>query len=188
MELYESYKDTEPGIFRLHDEDSANILLSKYNFQNSLPLMDMEESSKLDMSKFENYTYHISTISSHVKLPSNLNNLFVFHGFKDSKFYKKIESDYGKTVLDIQDLVVRYEGSKITFTKNNFLVDKQIENDVCFKIYDKDNNLLYSLNNQKLFNFWVFFLDNINLSNQQVNIEIEESSSKRIVYKSSFKF
>lgn len=183
MEIYDKYKNTEPGIFRLHDEDSANILLSKYDYQNSLPLIDMEESSNLDMDKFMNYSYHRSNISQYVKLPENLNEIYVFHGFKNPEFYKEIEKNYGKTVLDIEDIVIKYENNIISFTKNNFLNDKQIKNDVSFNLYDEDKNLLFNLKNQRIRDFWVFFISQIDLNNKKVIIEIEETETKRIIYK-----
>lgn len=183
MEIYDKYKNTTPGIFRLHDEDSANIVLSKYDYQNSLPLIDMEESSKLDMDKFMNYSYHRSNISQHVKLPKNLNEIYVFHGFKNPEFYKEIEKNYGKTVLDIEDIVIKYENNTISFTKNNFLNDKQIKNDVSFNLYDENKTLLFSLTNQRILDFWVFFISHIDLSNKKIILEIEETDTKRIIYK-----
>jgi len=188
MNIYNEFKDTKPGVFRLHDEDSANILLSKYNYQKSLPLVDMEESNILDINKFQNYSYHRSNISNHVILPKTSNEIYVFHGFKNPSFYKEIEENYGKTVLDIQDFVIKYEFSTISFTKNNFLTDKEISGLVNFNLYKDDNTLLFSLNNQKLFDYWTFFVSNIDLKNQTINIEIEETDSKRILYKNTLEF
>ena len=38
LQMYEEYKDSRPGIFALHDEDSANVILSKYDLHKSLHL------------------------------------------------------------------------------------------------------------------------------------------------------
>ena len=37
IDLYEKYKDSEPGIFAFHDEDSANLILSKYKLDICAP-------------------------------------------------------------------------------------------------------------------------------------------------------
>lgn len=186
MEIYNQYKGTKPGVFRLHDEDSANILLSKYDYQNSLPLIDMEESDILDMNKFENYSYNRSNISQHVNLPQTLNDIYVFHGFKDPKFYEKICENYGKSVLDIQDIVIKYENNTIFFTKNNFLNEKSIGDVVDFNLYDENMNLLFSLKNQEIRKYWTFFISNIDINNQITNIEIIDNTN-RIVYKNLIK-
>ena len=183
IEIYEKNKGKKRGIFRLHDEDSANILLSKYGLQESLPLVDMEESSVIDREKFENYSYHLSNISEKVILPSHNNDVFVFHGFKDKNFYKEIESNYGKTVLDKQDMILKYENDTVFVVKNNFFIDKQIEKEVNILIIDENNNLVYSLNNQKLFDFWTFYVSNLNFERQKITIEIREKKSDRVVYR-----
>lgn len=186
IEIYEKYKNTKPNIFAFHDEDSANILLNKYNFKKSLPLIDIEESDSIDMEKFYNYSYHMTQISQNLILPKTINEIYVFHGFKDVEFYKEIENNYGKTVLTIQDFIINYENKTITFTKNNFLNDKIIENDVCFNLYDTKKNLIFSLKNQKIYNYWVFFISEIDL-NGKIIIEIKETSNKRIIYKNLLK-
>ena len=188
IQIYNEYKNSAPGIFRLHDEDSANILLSKYNFKKSLPLVDMEESSVIDMKKFENYSYHLSNISGQVRLPKNNNDVFVFHGFKDPYFYKNIERDYGNTILDMEDFIISYRDNSMIFTKNNFLTGKEIKNLVTFKVYDEKNKLLCQLSNQMLFNYWVFFIGNVDLKNKKLKIEIEEVDGGRIIYKNIKQF
>lgn len=187
MSVYYQYKNTRPGIFRLHDEDSANILLSKYDFKKSLPLIDMEESDKIDMNKFESYSYHISNISQNVVLPKSENELYVFHGFKNPKFYEKICENYGKTILDIQDLIIKYENNTITFTKNNFLSDKIMKSIVRFNLFDDKMNLICTLRHQEIFKYWMFFISDIDLKNKILNIEISEEDSNRIIYKNTIK-
>jgi hypothetical protein len=183
MSIYNQYKNTRPGIFRLHDEDSANILLSKYDFKKSLPLVDMEESSHLNFDKIKNYSYNISAISEHVKLPKNENEIYLFHGFKDETFYKKIENDYGNTVLDCEDIVIEYKENTIFFKKNNFLTDKKIPNKVNFTVKNNDGNIIYRLNNQEIFNYWVFYVSDIVLSNGIYDVEIRGTDNNRIIYK-----
>jgi len=186
MKIYEKYKYTKPNIFAFHDEDSANILLNKYNFKKSLPLVDIEESNNIDMEKFYNYSYHMTQISQHVTLPKTTNDVYLFHGFKDDEFYKQIQSNYGDTVLEIQDFIINYENKTITFTKNNSLTNKKIDNNVSFNLYDIQRNLIFSLKNQKIYNYMVFFISEIHL-NGEIIIEIEETLSKRIIYKNLLK-
>jgi hypothetical protein len=183
MSLYYEYRKTRPGIFRLHDEDSANILLSKYELTKSLPLIDMEESSYIDMEKMRNYSYNISAISEHVKLPKNENDIYCFHGFKETDFYKKIENDYGNTVLDCEEFFVTYIDNVIKFEKNSFLTSKKIENEVNFIIENIDNNEIhYEINNQLIFKYWSFYYSNIFLPKGKYNLKIIESNSKRIIF------
>ena len=181
MEIFNQYKDTEPGIFRLHDEDSANILLSKYNFQTSLPLIDMEESSTLNLEKFKNYSYNQSAISEHVKLPQNFNEIPLFHGYKDPNFYKEIEKNYGKTVLSQDDFIVEFKDNKFWWTKNSFLVDKEIQPIVRFEVL-RDNKILWTFNNQELFNYWSFFISECYVEKGYYDMRIVEEKSNRIIY------
>jgi len=182
MEIYHQHKNTKPGIFRLHDEDSANILLSKYDFKKSLPLIDMEESPFLDIQKIQNYSYNISLISEHVKLPKNENEIYIFHGFKDFEFYKKIRENYGKTVLCEDDFLVNFKNNTLFFQRNSFLTGKKIEDTVNFVVRNNKKKEILNLQNQKIFNYWTFYISNINLSIGPYQVSIEESNTKRIIY------
>ena len=73
IELYEKYKNSEPGIFKFHDEDSANVILSKYNLHDCLHLCDIETSDDIDISSIvdTNHPFHHGNISKNVKLPKN---------------------------------------------------------------------------------------------------------------------
>lgn len=183
MEIYEKHKNKRPGIFRLHDEDSANILLSKYNFQNSLPLIDMEESTNLNFEKIKNYSYNISLISEHVKLPKNENEIYLFHGFKDINFYKKIDEDYGSTVLECDDIIITYVDRTVLFKRNNLLTNKNIKKVVSFFVKDKNNNIVLSLSNQKLYDFWLFYISDVDLCDDFYYVEIVEDETNKIIYK-----
>jgi hypothetical protein len=183
MSLYNQYKNTKHGVFRLHDEDSANILLSKYNLTKSLPLIDMEESSSVNMDKIRNYSYSISLISDNVTLPTNENDIYCFHGFKDKDYHLTINNDYGKTVLDCEDFAITYNNNTIKFEKNSFLVSKKIENEVNFIVKNIDTgNIVCQLNNQSIFQYWLFYYSNIHLSKGKYQTSIVESHSKRIIF------
>jgi len=182
MSLYSEYKNTRPGIFRLHDEDSANILLSKYNLTNSLPLIDMEECSYIDMEKIRNYSYNISLISENVILPKNENDIYCFHGFKDVEFYQKIDFDYGNTVLDCEDFIVTYDKNCFRFEKNSHIKNKKFQTKVDFLIREINTNEKYWITNQSIFNYWFFFYNNIYLNNGIYQVSIIESETKRIIF------
>ena len=182
MSLYNQYKNTKHGVFRLHDEDSANILLSKYNLTKSLPLIDMEESSSVNMNKIRNYSYSMSLISNNVTLPVNENDIYCFHGFKDKDYHLTIDSDYGKTVLDCEDFVITYNSNTIKFEKNSFLTSKKIESEVDFIIKDINNKVVCQLNNQSIFRYWLFYYSNIYLQKGKYQTSIVESQSKRIIF------
>jgi hypothetical protein len=182
MSLYSEYKNTRPGIFRLHDEDSANILLSKYNLTNSLPLIDMEECSYIDMEKIKNYSYNISLISENVILPKNENDIYCFHGFKDVEFYQKIDFDYGNTVLDCEDFIVTYDKNCFGFEKNSHIKNKKFQTKVDFLIQEINTNEKYWITNQSIFNYWFFFYNNIYLNSGIYQVSIIESETKRIIF------
>ena len=142
----------------------------------------MEESNNINMDKFNSYSYNMTDISSKVRLPEVDNDIMCFHGFKND-FYREIESNYGKTVLDKQDMILKYENDTVFVVKNNFFIDKQIEKEVNILIIDENNNLVYSLNNQKLFDFWTFYVSNLNFERQKITVEIKEKKSDRVVYR-----
>lgn len=186
MELYYRYKDKKRGIFRLHDEDSANILLSKYNYNKSLPMIDMEESFQINMDKINNYSFSRTQISSHVKLPSNINEFFCFHGFKDVNFYKKIESNYGNTVLKLKDFDITYRNQTLFFTKKGKLEGKTIKNIVDFQIFNEKNENIFTLKNQEINNYGTFYVSDLNI-NGLIKINIVETETNKIIYKNTIK-
>jgi hypothetical protein len=184
MELYKKYKDTRPGIFRLHDEDSANIILSKYNFSKCLPVIDMEESSYIDMNKFSSYSYNLSNnISTHVVLPSNKNEVFIFHGFKDSTFVNEINKEHLPNVIEHDRISISYENNTLFFKKYGFLADKKISPIVNFKIKKLDGQIIFELNNQDIYRYWLFYVSNLYLDDKYYLIQIENDSNDIIFNK-----
>lgn len=187
MYLYNKYKNTKNGIFLFHDEDSANALLTKYQFTDALPLIDMEESYNLNMEKIYNYSYNMTSISPYVKLPKNTNDFLFFHGFKHKEDYIKIEKDYGVSVLSCDDMSIEYKNNTILFYRNSFLTHKKIEDKVDFLIYDSDNLIVSSLCDQELLNYSLFYISDIFLSQGEYSVEIVKSQSKKRVYKNILK-
>jgi hypothetical protein len=184
IKLYQQYKNSRPNIFRLHDEDGINILLSKYNFTKSLPLIDMEESSFIDMNKFKNYSYSRSLISQHVILPKNNNEILIFHGFKNPDFIDKINIDHLPNVMEHDRFSISYENNTLLIRRYSFLNDKKIKTPVHFKIKKmNDDIIIYELNDQDLYRYWLFYIGNCVLEKGDYIIYVEDSLKNIIFYK-----
>lgn len=182
MEVYEKYKNTKTGIFLLHDEDSANALLAKYQFKNALPIVDIEEIHNLNMEKIHNYSYNMTNTSPRAETPKNINDFLFFHNFKHEIDYKKIEEDYNNSVLDCEEILVYYNNNTIFFEKNSFLDTKNINESVDFIIKNKSGNVVEKLSNQPLHGYWVFYISNVNLTDNYYHIEIIKTNSKQKIY------
>jgi hypothetical protein len=184
IELYEKYKNSGvPGILSFHDEDVANVILSKYNLEKSLPLLDIEENYNLDVDSVHKYSYSFTTnISPSVVLPETINDFICFHGFKHTNDYNKIMNDYGMSTLDCEEFFVKYDGKTLVFEKNSFLTNKTISKFVNFKVYDLENNLISTLPNQELNQYWMYYIDNLELKNDKIVVKIDESDTGKVIY------
>jgi len=182
MEIYQKYKNSKPGILTFHDEDTANAILTKYNLLGCLPLLDIEEVNDIDMNIFENYSYNLTPISPSVVLPSGENDVLFFHGIKSQDHYKNIIESYGKKVIDCEEFVVTYSKNTLLFEKNSFMTTKKVNETVDFIIMDLEGNHLYALQNQKIYNYWYFYISDIILDPKKYLIRIEESDSRRCIF------
>lgn len=184
IKMYDEYKDSEIGIFTLHDEDSANIVLSKYKMYNNIHLCDIEETADIEMEKFTNlnHPFHMTGISEFVKLPKHQNDITVFHGLKTKERFDEIQKVYGNTVLDCEELLVTYSNNTILFEKNSFLSSKKINENVDFIISDLNGNIVEKLENQQLMNYWVFYISNVFLDQKTYIIEVIKTNSKIKIY------
>ncbi len=184
IELYENHKGSEAGIFAFHDEDSANLILSKYKLMNSLHLCDVEESDDIDMNKFTdtNHPFHMTELSSFLELPKHKNDIVFFHGMKDENRYKNIEKLYGNTVLDCEEIIVYMRGDSIFFEKNSFLSTKKIDENVDFIVKNNEGKILQVLENQNLNFYWMFYLSNVYFDKGLYIIEIVKSNTKTKIY------
>jgi hypothetical protein len=189
LQMYEQYKNTKPGIFTLHDEDSANVILSKYSLNKSLHLCDIEESSNLNMSKFTDmdHPFHMTGLSEFLVLPKHQNDIFCFHGLKHEWQYRNIQNDYGNSVIDCEEILVYYQNETIFFEKNSFLSNKKINDNVDFIVKTIDGQVIETLLNQNLFQYWVFYISNISLPKGSFIIEVVESGSKNKIYNNLLK-
>lgn len=184
LEMYEEHKDSEPGIFAFHDEDSANVILSKYNFHKCLHLCDIEETNDIEMSKFTdlNHPFHSTGLSPYLELPKNQNDIVVFHGLKDPQRYQNIQTIYGNKVLDCEEILVHYSNNTILFEKNSFLNTKNIDEPVDFIVKNQSGNIVEILSNQPLHLYWLFYISNVYLNDNYYHIEIVKSYSKQKIY------
>jgi hypothetical protein len=190
MKLYYELKDTEsPGLFAIFDEDNANALLTKHKFQKCLPLVDIEDSYDVDMNKFTDlsHPFHSTGISGWVKLPQHPNEVLFFHNFKEPEQYESIKNVYGNTVLDQEEMVVSYKDNTLLFEKNSFLTTKKIKNEVNFIITNLKTNEIVQLNNQKIFNYWLFYISNLILKEGIYKVEIYESENNRKIFSNILK-
>ena len=188
VELFKQYKGTRQGIFALHDEDSANLLLNKYNYTKCLPLVDIEEIPNIDLEKYHNYSYAAASVSSNLILPKHENNILVFHGFKTPDFGNKLKNNYYKNVLAQDDFVVSFdkEYNKFWWHKNSSFNDKDIKSLVRFEII-QNNKILYVLDNQEIFKYWGFFIGDCNVSSGIYEMRITEIETNRVLYKNLIK-
>ena len=184
IDVYEKYENTEKGIFALHDEDSANVILSKYNLYGCIPLSDIEDCSdiKLETITDLNNPFHMTQISPSVRLPQTVNDIAVFHGMKDIIKFQEIEENYGKNVLDCEEILTYYKDNTIFSEKNSFLSTKTLSGKFDFIVKNKDGVILQQLLNQSLMKYWIFYISNVHLEKGDYIIEIIKISDKQKVY------
>ena len=189
LQMYEEYKDSRPGIFTLHDEDSANVILSKYNLHKSLHLCDIEESSNINMEKFTdtNHPFHMTGLSEYLVLPKHQNDVVCFHGLKNKWQYESIQNDYYNSVIDCEEVLVYYRDNSIFFEKNSFLNTKKINENVNFIIKNLNGKTVEMLTNQNLFQYWLFYISNVDLTDNFYIIEIIGTNSGIKLYNNLLK-
>ena len=186
INLFNTYKNTRPGILALHDEDSANLLINRYNYRKCLPLVDIEEIPYVDMGIFHNYKYGAHPVSDELVLPQHENDLIAFHGFKNPEFGNQLKENYFKTVLSQDDFIIEYKNNTFWWTKNSFLGGKNLQPIVRFEILN-NNQVLYTLNNQDIFKYWGFFINSLSLNSGYYETRIIEESTNKIIYKNIIK-
>jgi hypothetical protein len=189
LQMYDEYRDSRPGIFTLHDEDSANVILSKYKLTNSIHLCDIEESSNINISKFTdmNHPFHMTGISDFVKLPKHQNDVVCFHNLKNEEQYVRIENDYNNHVIDCEEILVYYKDNSVFFEKNSFLTTKHIDEHVDFIVRDLNGDIVNVLPNQNLQQYWIFYISDIELTDKSYIIEIVKTNSRVKIYNNLLK-
>jgi hypothetical protein len=185
VDLFQQYRGTRPGIFALHDEDSANLLINRYDYLKCLPLVDIEEIPYIDMNIFHNYRYGSHPVSDNLVLPQHENDVLVFHGFKNPEFEVQLKDNYLKTVFSQDDFTVVFHYDGFYFYKNGFL-QKNAHNQVDFEVL-KDNEILYKFENQDINEYWGFYIKTSLPSPGYYDMRIVEHESRRIIYKNTIK-
>ena len=187
MKIYDEFKDhNNPIVLGLHDEDTANAVLTKHQLYKSLPLIDIEETFDLSMDVLFKYSYSLTPISEHVVLPKNLNEILFFHKLKTKEDFELIKMNYCKKTLNHDDIYIYYKNDTLFIERNNFMVDKKFEKIVDLIVYDKENQQIFHFPNQDIANIHLFFIDNFQLKPDIYLLEIIESESKRVIYHNNF--
>ena len=189
IDMYEKYKNTEVGIFKLHDEDSANVILSKYELYDCLHLCDIENCDDIEIDTITdmNNSFHMTQISPSVRLPQNQNDVAVFHGMKNVESFKRIQKNYGNKVLDCEEMVVYYVDNTLFFEKNSFLTTKNLQGEFDFILKNKEGKIVQRLNNQILMNYWTFYISDISLDQGEYIVEIIQTHTGNKIYNNVYK-
>ena len=184
MQIYNDNKEsTRQAIFKFHDEDTFNIILSKYNLVKALPVVDIEEVFDIDLGVYRKYTYTYTgcDISDSAKVPTVDREVYVFHGYKTPDLFQKVDDTYGSTVLDKTDILIEYTKTAILFIKNSLLFDKKIDQVVNLTIF-LGNRIIYQCD-WEIFKSIEFYAYDIPLINHtQYTLEITEVGSNRLLF------
>lgn len=173
-------------LLKIYDEDLANVILTKYGLTKVLPLVDIEENYEISLDNLKNYSYSMTSISPNVQLPQNTNEIYFFHGFKKNEDYEKINQNYGSSVLKKDDILINYENRTILFQKNNFLIGKKINNLVRFVVENKHGNFITELGDQRIFDYSLFYISDVNLMSGNYILKIIEQDSQKLIYSNFF--
>ena len=136
------------------------------------------------MEKFTNlnHPFHSTGISPNVKLPQNHNDVLFFHNFKIPEQYIQIRNVYGNRVIDQEEIVISYKDNTLFFEKNSFLTTKKFSDEINFVITNLKTNQSTYLHNQKIFNYWLFYISNLSLERGLYKTEIYESGTNRKIF------
>jgi hypothetical protein len=129
----------------------------------------------------------MTQVSPSVRLPQTKNDIAVFHGMKDVESFRRIQKNYGNSVLDCEEILVYYIDNTLFFEKNSFLTTKNIEGEYDFILKDKEGNIVQRLSNQLLKKYWIFYISNINLSKGEYSVEIIETQIGNKIYNNLIK-
>jgi hypothetical protein len=184
IDMYNTYKNTEVGIFKLHDEDSANVILSKYHLYDCIHLCDIEDTTSIQISTITdlNNPFHMTQISGYVVLPKHINDIAIFHGMKSVNRFMEIQKTYGNEVLDCEEILISYSDNMLFFQRNSFLTTKIIDENVDFIIKNKEGDILETLCNQNLTYYSLFYFSNVFLEKGDYIIEIVKINSRIKIY------
>jgi hypothetical protein len=156
--------------------------LSKYNYTESLPTVDIEETNKLYIEKYNEYGAS-NCFSAHKILPKHINNIFCFHRVKSIPEFKDIKENYLKTVFAHDELyITQNEKDDLVLSRKNFMPEKTFSELVNIAIYDKRGNLLYDFVNVEIFKYFHFCVGKVAANLDYVYIKITEPESENILF------
>jgi hypothetical protein len=89
--------------------------------------------------------------------------------------------------LEKDDLIIDYKNNTIFIEKNSFLNGKQIEDTVDFILMNENGTEIFNLKNQKIFNFWFFYVSDLKLIEKYYFLEVVETKTRRIIHKNLIK-
>lgn len=178
MLIYSQYKNTKQGILALHDEDTANAILNKYNLSKSLPLVDTEDLDNINFEHIRNYNF-----SPNLRKPETKNDILFFHGVKTKERFEAIKNDFGNSVIDSEEFYITYNEGRFNFEKNSFLTTKKIKEIVSFKIYNTNQDLIFDLSGRNIKHYFLFYVDSIFLPKGKYIIKITEDDDNYCIFR-----
>jgi hypothetical protein len=178
LDLFNSLKGRTPGIFGLHDEDSANALIAKYWFTKSLPILDIDYQTNLNMESYLNW----SNFTSHIPRPTDSNQIIAFHQLKSREEFEEVIADYGNSVIEPEEFVCDYQENTVLFRKNSFLTTKNLSGEFDFVVYDETDQLVCS-HTSHIMEYWTFCVWNNDLTPGVYTFLIRETSTQKIVFR-----
>lgn len=182
IDLYEQHRGSEPWIFALQDEDSANALLSKYEFKKSLPVIDIEESKTLDLSKYSSYSFGSGSTSIKSSIPTHPNQIITFHQVKKPEDFAEIDANYGRTVIPQEEMIVEYKNGSLTWQRNLYRPSSEIPQTVDFVVYAGNYRELHSLRRQSFRDYWFFSINEIDLQPGVYPVKMMDSYTGRVIH------
>lgn len=182
LRLFDKYSGLVPNIFALHDEDSANAILSKYRLTKGLPVIDIEETTDVDLSRYNSYSYAISENSESTVFPSNVNQIAIFHQLKNVKDFDGVDQNYGESVLRQEEIVLKYENLCFSWERNAYHVKDRIPSEIDFIIYNANEEIIFTLKNQRFRNYWTFCVWSLPIGPGLYPTRAIDSRTGRILY------
>lgn len=182
MELYNSFKNTKPGIFAFQDEDTANAILSIHELNDCLPIIDIEEVQDININIFSQYSYNMTALSTQAKLPNSIDDVLFFHGIKSQEHFDRIKNTYDVNVLETEEICLFYKENMFLIEKNSFIKNKTFTGNVTIKILDLNENLIFELTDQNLFMYWTFYVSNFYLDKGIYRVNFFEKETQRSIY------
>lgn len=188
VDIYQTHKNTRLGIFALHDEDTFNILLSKYNYTDSMITVDIEETNELSLQKYNEYGAS-ERYSPLKQIPNHTNDIYCFHGIKSVSGFNDIKEHYLKKVFSHDELYCSLinDGDTFQLSRKSFIAEKQFSEFVDIKVYNKKGDLLLNFDRVEIFKYFHFYSRNFAHNLDYVYVKITECDSGNIIFSNFMK-